>query len=79
MNLTERVANFMATSQPGDAIALSKDADVDAGTGVVLRRKNDGLWLERTRAHPVPAWFGPSHVIGAAKASADQIGTTLDF
>jgi hypothetical protein len=78
MTLTERVADFMATSQPGDAIALSKDGDVETGTGVLLLCGQDGFSVQLCYRQPVPTTFDPALILARSEVLCHSIGTTLD-
>lgn len=78
MTLTERVADFMATSKPGDAIALSKDGDVETGTGVLLLCGQEGFRIRICYHQTVPTIFDPALILARAEVICHSIGRTLD-
>lgn len=45
MTLHQRVEQFLDTANPGDEIALSKGADVETGTGLILGFGSNGFYL----------------------------------
>ena len=56
MTLHERVEQFLDTANPGDEIALSKGADIETGTGLILGLGSNGFYLldSSTRAELGP-------------------------
>lgn len=78
MTLTERVADFMAISQPGDAMALSKNADVETGTGVLLSRCQAGFTVQLCFDVPMDNDFNAAQIVAGAEALCVGIGATLD-
>ena len=45
MTLHQRVEQFLDTANPGDEIALSKGADIETGTGLILGLGGNGFYL----------------------------------
>lgn len=45
MTLHQRVEQFLDTANPGDEIALSKGADIETGTGLILGLASNGFYL----------------------------------
>jgi len=45
MTLQQRVEHFLDTANPGDEIALSKSADIETGTGLILGLSGNGFYL----------------------------------
>lgn len=45
MTLHQRVEDFLDTANPGDEIALSKGADIELGTGLILCLGGNGFYL----------------------------------
>lgn len=80
MKLPERVADFLAASAPGDAIALSSDGDVETGTGVLLRHHRDGFCVELCYRQELGPDVQPGFLVAEACAAlmCRVIGVTLD-